>query len=95
MASRVTVEVEDLQERLEHYLSLVQSGTEVSISDEGRPIARIVPTAMDEEEVRARAMAMVRAGLAHWNGERLQPHRPAATLIGDKTVADLLLEDRG
>ena len=38
-----SVSVSELQSNLDHYLSLVQQGEEVVVSNDGRPIARINP----------------------------------------------------
>lgn len=39
--------------------------------------------------------ALSEAGLIAWNSQKLQPLAPIAQAKGDRTVADLLLEDRG
>jgi hypothetical protein len=41
-----------------------------------------------------RLQALVEAGLIEWSGHRLEPITPAACTKGEKTVADLLIEDR-
>jgi hypothetical protein len=38
---------------------------------------------------------LVKAGLVEWNGQRLQDFRPLVRVKGPRTVADLIVEDRG
>jgi prevent-host-death family protein len=55
--------VADLKARLSEYLRAVQSGTEVIVTDRGRPVARLVPAwvqATDDD----RAKELVSRGLA-------------------------------
>ena len=63
----------------------------MTITRRGRPIGRIVPLAQSTE---ARLESLSQAGLIVWNGERLPPLSPVAQAKGDRTLADLLLEDR-
>lgn len=41
-----------------------------------------------------RLAAMREMGLAQWSGHKLRRRRPVAKLLGRKTVAQLLVEDR-
>jgi hypothetical protein len=38
--------------------------------------------------------ALVEAGLIEWSGQRLEPETPLACTRGEKTVAELLIENR-
>jgi antitoxin (DNA-binding transcriptional repressor) of toxin-antitoxin stability system len=62
------------------------------ITERGTPIGRIVPTAAPVKE---RVEAMVLAGLALWNKRKLKPMPPVAKVHDNRTVADLLIGDRG
>ncbi|MGH8673583.1 MAG: type II toxin-antitoxin system Phd/YefM family antitoxin [Burkholderiales bacterium] len=90
--SQSLVSVRELKSRLSHYLRLARKGESVVITDRGVPIGRIVPMGQDLGQ---RLAAMREAGLAQWSGRRLRPRRPAARVRGRKTVAQLLVEDRG
>ena len=57
------VAIGELKARLSEYLSRVRAGEEVTITDRGRPIARLAPLA-GESAARGRVNALVRAGLA-------------------------------
>ncbi|RMG50711.1 MAG: type II toxin-antitoxin system prevent-host-death family antitoxin [Acidobacteria bacterium] len=83
--------IRELKARLSAYLRQVKEGATVIITERGKPIGRIVPIFQSTEE---QLEALSKAGLIAWNGQRLQPLAPVAQARGDRTVADLLLEDR-
>jgi prevent-host-death family protein len=85
------VGIRELKARLSAYLRHVKAGGTVTITERGRPIGRIVPLAQSTE---AQLEALSQVGLVAWSGERLPPLVPVARTTGDRTVADLLLEDR-
>lgn len=43
-----TVGVRELRDGLSQHLALVRSGTEITVTDHGRPIARIIPVVADQ-----------------------------------------------
>jgi prevent-host-death family protein len=85
------VNVRELKSRLSHYLRLAKAGQTVEITERGKPVGRIVPTALPVED---RIEAMAAAGLLLWNGRKLRSRPPVARLHGKRTVADVLIEDR-
>ncbi len=85
------VSIRELKSRLSHYLQLTRKGESVVITDHGVPIGRIVPMGQDLGE---RLAAMRETGLAQWSGRKLRRRKPVAKLLGRKTVAQLLVEDR-
>lgn len=86
------VSIRELKSRLSYYLRLAFSGESVVITDRGVPVGRIVPIGQNIDE---RLAAMREAGLAQWSGHKLRRRRPVAKLRGRKTVAQLLVEERG
>ncbi|MHB0876169.1 MAG: type II toxin-antitoxin system Phd/YefM family antitoxin [Anaerolineae bacterium] len=88
-----TVGARELKARLGRYLQIVREGGTVIITDRGKPIGRLVPLSQ-AESIEERTRALVKAGLIHWGGGKLEDREPPAQLIGDKTVADMLIEDR-
>ena len=86
------VGVRELKIHLSQYLQQVKAGKTLVITERGKLIGRIVPA---EEPLEARLVAMRDAGLLAWSGKKLQSIEPIAQTSGEKTVADLLLEDRG
>lgn len=93
--AQALVSIRELKSRLSHYLRLTREGESVVITDRGVPIGRIVPMGPAAQGLDQRLQAMREAGLAQWSGQKLARHRPAAKLKGRKTVAQLLVEDRG
>jgi len=85
------VSVRELKGRLSHYLRLAREGESVVITDRGVPIGRIVPIGQNLEQ---RLTAMHEAGVAQWSGRKLERRKPPAKLRGEKTVAEVLVEDR-
>ena len=86
------VSIRELKSRLSHYLRLTRQGESVVITDRGVPIGRIVPIGQNLEQ---RLAAMHEAGISQWSGHKLGRRKPVAKLRGEKTVAQLLVEDRG
>ncbi len=85
------VSIRELKSRLSHYLRLTRKGESVVITDHGVPIGRIVPMGQDLGE---RLATMRETGLVQWSGHKLRRRKPVAKLLGRKTVAQLLVEDR-
>ncbi len=85
------VGVRQLKEHLSEYLSQVKSGGTVVVTEHGRQVARIVPT---PQPLEASLQAMAEAGQIAWSGRKLQPMPPVASARGQRTVAELLVEDR-
>ena len=53
--------------------------------------ARIIPEAIS---LRERVEALRKAGAIAWSGRRLRPAKPVGKVRGNKTVADLIVENR-
>ena len=61
------------------------------ITERGKPVARLMPIRPTIEQ---RMEELVEAGLLDWNGQALEPWVPEVKARGERTVAELLLEDR-
>lgn len=83
--------IRELKTHLSAYLRRVKAGETIVITDRGTPIGRIVPVSASLGE---RMEALAQAGLIAWSGKALGKVAPVARTRGEKTVADLLLEDR-
>ena len=79
------VSIRELKSRLSHYLRLTRNGESVIITDHGVPIG---------QDLGGRLAAMRDTGLAQWSGHKLRRRKPVARLLGRKTVAQLLVDDR-
>lgn len=86
------VSVRELKSRLSHYLRLARGGESVVITDRGVPVGRLVPI---EQDLEGRIAALRAAGLLQWSGRRLAPRQPAVRIPAGKSVAELIIEDRG
>ena len=85
------VGVRQLKEHLSEYLARVKAGETLVITVRGKPVGRIVP---EERSLEERLQAAVEAGLAEWSGETLPPQKPVGCATGDRTVADVVVENR-
>lgn len=86
-----SVGVRELKTHLSAYLREVKSGKTIAITERGKVVGRLVPVAPSLQE---RIETMRRAGLVRWNGKKLAPIKPMATLRGERTIAELIGEDR-
>ncbi len=84
--------IRELKAHLSRCLRQVEAGQTVVITRHGKPIGRIVPVTDCTE---AQLDTLQQAGLIAWNGQRLEPLAPVAQVRGERTVAELLLQDRG
>jgi len=90
--SHLTVGIRELKRQLSRYVRQIESGATVIITLRGKPVGRIVPL---KPSLEARMQEVLQTGLVAWSGRKLAPIEPVAQTQGDRTVADLLLEDRG
>lgn len=91
MTTQVTVGIRELKARLDSYVRQVESGTTLVITDQGKLIGRVVPMG---PSIESRMLELTEAGLIAWNGRKLVTAVPTVRLSGERTVAELLLEDR-
>lgn len=82
-----TIGIRELRDGLSRHLAHVRAGTELTVTDHGRPIAKIVPIGVESG-----LEALVRAGLA------TLPHSGRAALSdpvdASGTVSDLVADQR-
>ncbi len=83
--------IRELKATLSECVREVKSGRTIVVTDHGRPVARIIPEAIS---LRERVDALRNAGAIAWSGRRLRRAKPAGKVRGDKTVADLIIENR-
>jgi prevent-host-death family protein len=90
MAER-KIGIRELKSTLSECVREVKSGRTIVVTEHGRPVARIIP---EVASLRVRVEALRRAGAIAWSGRWLRPAKPVGKLRGDKTVADLVVENR-
>ena len=83
--------IRELKARLSAYLRRVKAGETLVITERGKPIGRIVPVS---QSVPDQLELLVQAGLVAWNGQKLSRIAPVAQVKEDRSVAELLLENR-
>jgi prevent-host-death family protein len=93
----VTASISETKAKLSALLDLVRAGEIVTITDRGRPVARLVPAAgSDEGDNEARLQRLERAGLIRRPRQQLDVEafisRPKIDLGGG--VVEQLIEDR-
>lgn len=82
------VGIRHLRDHLSKYLELVAAGAEVTVTDRGKPVARLVPHAP------SRLDRLIELGIAH---PPRRPKRPAAEIQRVKVignVSELISEQR-
>ena len=86
-----TVGVRELKNSLSKYLRRVAEGERIIVTDRGRPVAVVIPP--DHSDEVARAMAMVREGLAKWDGGKPRGSSRPVKVKG-RPISETMLEDR-
>ncbi len=85
------VSIRELKANLTVYVDQVKAGDTVTITEDGKPVGRIVPVRPSLEE---RQQQLVDSGVIAWSGRPFRPRTPTIKPRGSRTVSDLLLEDR-
>lgn len=85
------VGVRDLKNRLSHHLKRVRAGARLTVTERGRPIARLVP--VEQPDDLAWLHKMVAEGRAHWSGGKPQGAKNPPRIRG-KLASDMVIEDR-
>ena len=79
------------QPEVYEYLRRVKAGETITVTEHGKTIGQIVPVKATLEE---RILAMVAAGQAEWNGQKLKPYQSQAANKSDRQLSDLIVEER-
>jgi prevent-host-death family protein len=80
--------IRDLRDHLSRYLERVRAGEELTVTDRGRPIARLVPVDGPHTFERLVAEGLVTPAAAR------QRHRPTTRVAATGPVSDLVAEQR-
>ena len=89
--SEMRVGTRELKTRLSEYMRRVKAGETITVTEHGKTIGQIIPVKHTVEE---RLLALVAAGQAEWNGEKVKPYQPKAVNKGKRSLSDLIVEDR-
>lgn len=85
------VSIRELKAKLTVYVDQVKAGGTVTITEDGKPVGQIVPVRPSLEE---KEQHLVDSGVLAWSGRKLKPRSPSIRPRGNRTVSELLLEDR-
>lgn len=87
-----SIGIRELKARLSECVRDVKSGATIVVTEHGRRVARLVPEtrSLDERLERLRS-----AGAVQWSGRRLRRIKPDVRPLKRKSVAAVLVEDRG
>ncbi|MEM9036726.1 MAG: type II toxin-antitoxin system prevent-host-death family antitoxin [Actinomycetota bacterium] len=80
--------VRELRDHLSRYLAKVRDGAEITVTDHGQAVARIVPLEQPRPLDR-----LIAAGLVTPATKRKRP-RTATPIVADGTVSDLVADQR-
>ena len=90
----MSIGIRELRDTLSKQIAAVREGETIIVTDHGKPVAQIVPIGADAWHRRMVAEGRITPAK--------RPKRPASELPepgpplkGDKTLLDILLEDRG
>jgi prevent-host-death family protein len=83
--------IRELKSKLSKYIRDVKSGATIVVTEHGRRVARLVPEAHSLGE---RLDALKNAGAVLWSGRRLRRTKADVRPRKNRTVADMLVENR-
>lgn len=83
-----TIDIREIKEPLSGHVAEVRRGATVVITDQGQPVAQIKPVEVSSER------KIQKLGVLKWSGRKLSPDIQTFPVQGEKTVAEMLIEDR-
>lgn len=90
----MTIGIKELRDTLSKQLAKVKAGETITVTDHGKPVAKIVPAG--EPNTIDRLIAEGRATPPKRPKRSISEHGPPLPpLKGDKTLTDILMEMRG
>ena len=89
-----TVGIRDAKMHLSKYLKLVQKGTEVIITDRGRPVGRLVPIKAVDLPIEDRIKRMEDQGLIEKHSGKIRRSLPPPIPLAEGVAQNFLKEDR-
>jgi prevent-host-death family protein len=90
-----SVGIRELKAHLTEYIRRAERGESITITDRGRPVARIGPEPAPKLSTEEKLKQLVAEGLLEWNGEPLSDLEPVARARPGFSVADIVIEQRG
>jgi len=87
-----SIGIRELKSKLSECVREVKRGGTVVVTEHGRAVARLVP---ETDSLDDRLEMLKKAGTMLWSGRRLGRATPGVRARGKRTVADILVENRG
>jgi len=85
------VGIREIKNSLSSYLRQVKAGAIITITDRGEPVARLIPV---ESNPPQGLMRLLDSGLACWKGGKPRGASYAGGKKAEKTLAEMVAEDR-
>lgn len=85
------VGIRELKSTLSECIREVKAGRTLVVTEHGAAVARMIPEGTSVSE---RVEALRQAGTVAWSGRRLRRITPVARVRGNRTVAELVTENR-
>jgi prevent-host-death family protein len=89
-----SVGIRDAKMHLSKYIKMVQKGTEVIITDRGRPVGKIVPVQNKDLSLEERIKALEDQGLIEKQSTKRLQKIPSPIPVPDNVAQKFLQEDR-
>jgi prevent-host-death family protein len=83
--------IRELKAKLSQCVREAKTGATIIVTERGRRVARIVREA---DSLAQRIDTLRGAGSIQWSGRRLGMRKPVSRLRGQRTVAEILVENR-
>ncbi len=85
------ISIRELKSGLSRYIRDVQKGVAIRVTSRGKPVARLVPIQTPAKTVQMKDLPGVDAGSG---GKPAGADYPVRVLKGQKTLSDIVIEDR-
>ena len=86
------MEIREFKSKISECVREVKRGATIVVTEHGRRIARLMP---EPQSLHERLESLKRAGTLLWSGRRLGATRSAVRRRRKRTVADIVVDNRG
>jgi prevent-host-death family protein len=90
-----SVGIRELKAHLAEYIRRAERGESITVTDRGRPVARLGPEPTKQPTTEERLKELVADGFLEWSGEPLPDNAPVGRARAGFSVADVVIEQRG
>lgn len=87
-----SIGIRELKSKLSECVREVKAGATVVVTEHGRRVARLVP---EGDSLDDRLAVLTTAGAMQWSGRRLGRATPGVRPRGRRSVANIVVENRG